>query len=221
MQPASKAEQLDVIFKETRPLANHHSSSLTCRACLDHYWTRLSSHDIPLHRYHRRRCCFLHFLDLRFLGFRHSRTPKKNDREYRVHPTHFTFHFFPLLFSPVAFSRENFLVTLHRARRTACGSPSFPTSKSTWIHSPARSWFTGKPKAPNAPRCMRTRTIAASSVSAGRLPGSRVNLSASASLTSEWMLSAFFFGSACNTFSLVDSQRMTFGYSGFFVVTLG
>src|SRR5260370_1151143 len=40
--------------------------------------------------------------------------------------------------------------------RTACGNPSSPTSKSTWIHSLARSSLTGKPNAPSAHRCRRT-----------------------------------------------------------------
>src|SRR6267142_1326803 len=67
---------------------------------------------------------------------------------------------------------------------TAWGNPSFPTSKSTWIHSPARSSFTGRPSAPSAPRCIRTRTMAASSASAGKTPGSRVKLFNSLSATS-------------------------------------
>src|SRR6266566_1634412 len=58
--------------------------------------------------------------------------------------------------------------------RTACGNPSSPTSKSTWIHSLARSSLTGKPSAPSAPRCMRTRRMAASSTSTARVPGRNV-----------------------------------------------
>src|SRR5258707_198637 len=62
----------------------------------------------------------------------------------------------------------------YRGNLTASGNPSFPTRRSTWIHSPARSSFTGKPNAPSAPRCMRTRKISASPVSAGKAPGSSV-----------------------------------------------
>src|SRR5580704_9057141 len=68
---------------------------------------------------------------------------------------------------------------VHSGRRTACGWPSWPTNKSTWIHSLARSSFTGSPSAPSAPRCRRTRTTAASPVSCGMLPGSSVKSSAS------------------------------------------
>src|SRR5712664_600111 len=62
----------------------------------------------------------------------------------------------------------------YRGNLTASGNPSFPTRRSTWIHSPARSSFTGKPSAPSAPRCMRTRKISASPVSASKAPGSNV-----------------------------------------------
>src|ERR1700687_666844 len=62
----------------------------------------------------------------------------------------------------------------YRGNLTASGNPSFPTRRSTWIHSPARSSFTGKPNAPRAPRWMRTRKISASPVSAGKAPGSSV-----------------------------------------------
>src|SRR5882724_9075949 len=80
---------------------------------------------------------------------------------------------------------QNFFVPLYCCgRRTACGSPSSPTSKSTWIHSPARSSFTGRPSAPSAPRCMRTRTIAASSVSVTKAPGRNVKPLNSLSATS-------------------------------------
>src|SRR6266481_939769 len=80
---------------------------------------------------------------------------------------------------------QNFFVPLYCCgNRTACGSPSSPTSKSTWIHSPARSSFTGRPSAPSAPRCIRTRTIAASSASADKAPGSRVKFRNSLSATS-------------------------------------
>src|SRR5438876_4917066 len=58
--------------------------------------------------------------------------------------------------------------------RTACGNPSSPTSKSTRIHSLARSSLTVNPSAPSAPRCMRTRRIAASSVSMAIVPGRSV-----------------------------------------------
>src|SRR6267154_373891 len=74
--------------------------------------------------------------------------------------------------------------------RTACGNPSSPTSKSTWIHSLARSSLTGKPSAPSAPRCRRTRRIAASSVSVTTAPGKNVKPLSSFSATSVWEAAA-------------------------------
>ena len=61
------------------------------------------------------------------------------------------------------------------ACRSPCGNLSFPTSKSTWIQSPARSSFTGNPSAPSElPPHPHAQAIAASSVSSGTVPGSGV-----------------------------------------------
>src|SRR5216684_5866024 len=62
----------------------------------------------------------------------------------------------------------------YRGSLTASGNPSFPTRRSTWIQSLARSSLTGNPNAPSAPRCMRTRNISASPVSAAKAPGRNV-----------------------------------------------
>src|SRR5882762_4657999 len=74
--------------------------------------------------------------------------------------------------------------------RTACGNPSSPTSKSTWIHSLASSSLTGKPSAPSAPRCRRTRRIAASPASVTTAPGKNVKPLSSFSATSVWEAAA-------------------------------
>src|SRR5438876_5574273 len=79
---------------------------------------------------------------------------------------------------------------IYRGSRTACGNPSSPTSKSTWIHSLARSSLTGRPSAPSAPRCMRTRRMAASSASMASVPGRNVKPLNSLSATSVSELAA-------------------------------
>src|SRR5437016_7616810 len=79
---------------------------------------------------------------------------------------------------------------IYRGSRTACGNPSSPTSNSTWIHSLARSSLTGRPSAPSAPRCIRTRRIAASSASTARVPGRNVKPLNSLSATSVSELAA-------------------------------
>src|SRR5260370_523345 len=81
-------------------------------------------------------------------------------------------------------------LNIYCGSRTACGNPSSPTSKSTWIHSLARSSLTGKPSAPSAPRCRRTRRIAASSVSVTKAPGSNVKPLSSLPATSASELAA-------------------------------
>src|SRR6266849_6429371 len=86
--------------------------------------------------------------------------------------------------SPRRSERAPLPINLYCGRRTACGNPSSPTSKSTWIHSPARSSLTGRPSAPSALRCMRTCRIAASSVSAAKAPGKNVKPLSSLSATS-------------------------------------
>src|SRR6266446_1163062 len=174
MQPA-KAEQFNVIRKERVALDPHTS--------LDHYraWTFLCS----------RHAAFLdHYLSVRwsllcFLCSCRSCARQKSNGQNRVHPSQFSFHF--------SFSSslpKSLLRNIYCGSRTACGNPSSPTSKSTWIHSLARSSLTGKPSAPSAPRCRRTRRIAASSVSVTTAPGKNVKPLSSFSATSVWEAAA-------------------------------
>src|SRR5258708_19840657 len=170
MQPA-KAEQFNVIRKEGVAFAHH--------ASLDHYraWTFLcSGHPAFLDHYLSLRWSFPCFLCLR-----RSRAHKKTNRQDRVHPSQFSFHF--------SFSSslpKSLLRNIYRGSRTPRGNPSSPPSKSTYIHSVARSSLTGKPSAPSAPRCRRTRRIAASSVSVTTAPGKNVKPLSSFSATIVW-----------------------------------
>src|SRR5882762_797196 len=210
MQPATEAEQLNSIRKES-VAPGHHSPLDALRAWS---WSRLC-----------------------FLRSRRSRTYKKSDAQYRVQPSHFMLHFSfssslpnccelfaaaiaaspffncaihasigpPCSFRSSPCAGFNFspkaaapmcvsslrrskcaspTVNIYCASRTASGNPSPPTSRSTWIHSLARSSFTGSPSAPSAPRCMRTRRIAASSVSTKKAPGRNVKPLNSLSATS-------------------------------------
>src|SRR6267378_4172712 len=131
-----------------------------------------------------------HYLALRwsllcFLRSCRSCARQKSNGQNRVHPSQFSFHF--------SFSSslpKSLLRNIYCGSRTACGNPSSPTSKSTWIHSLARSSLTGKPSAPSAPRCRRTRRIAASPASVTTAPGKNVKPLSSFSATSVWEAAA-------------------------------
>src|SRR2546425_1071661 len=120
-----------------------------------------SVHDVSVRRWRRWR-----FLRSRQPGAHYQRAAKNQAHDQSaIHCS----------FSSSLPNSQNFFVPLYCCGSlTACGNPSFPTRRSTWIHSPARSSFTGRPSAPSELRCMRTRKIAASAVSAGKVPGNSV-----------------------------------------------